>query len=93
MLPTWLAKHGLPVVDVHRAAQMPQVRESLERAIAKANKAVSRAESIRRFRIIDATFTVENGYLTPSMKLRRSAVIRDYAHEINALYAEGGKKK
>lgn len=93
MLPTWLAKHGLPVVDVHRAAQMPQVRESLERAIAKANKAVSRAESIRRFRIIDATFTVENGYLTPSMKLRRSAVIRDYAHEIDALYAEGGKKK
>ncbi|MDO4260068.1 MAG: long-chain fatty acid--CoA ligase [Actinomycetaceae bacterium] len=92
MLPTWLANHGLPAVDAVQAAQMPEVRASLERAIEKANRAVSRAESIRRFRIIDATFTVENGYMTPSLKLRRSKVLADYAHEVDALYAEGEKE-
>lgn len=89
MLPTWLTNHGLEVVDAVHAAQLPEVRASLDKAIARANKAVSRAESIRRYRIIDTTFTVENGYLTPSMKLRRSKVLNDFAHEVEALYAEG----
>ena len=93
MLPAWLANHGLPVVDSTAAAALPEVLASLEKAIAKANKSVSRAESIRRFRIVDATFTVENGYMTPSLKLKRSAVLRDYAHEVDALYAEAEKTR
>ena len=88
MLPDWLTRHGLPVVDVPEAALLPQVLDSLDKAIARANKQVSRAESIRKFRIVDTTFTIENGYVTPSMKLRRSTVVRDFAHEIDALYAE-----
>lgn len=76
-------------MDPAAAAKLPEIQASLERAVAKANKAVSRAESIRRFRIIDTAFTVENGYLTPSLKLKRSAVLRDFAHEVDALYAEG----
>ena len=39
--------------------------------------------------IVNAEFTVENGYLTPSLKLKRRAVLRDYAHEVDALYADG----
>lgn len=92
MLPTWLKNHGLPIVDAAQAADMPEVRDSLEKAVARANKRVSRAESIRRLRIIDQTFTVENGYMTPSLKLRRRAVLKDFAHEVDALYAEGQKK-
>ena len=88
MLPDWLTRHGLPVVDVPEAALLPQVLDSLDKAIARANKQVSRAESIRKFRIVDTTFTIENGYVTPSMKLRRSAVVRAFAHELDALYAE-----
>ena len=86
MLPDWLRKHGLPRCSPAEAAQLPEVQASLERAIERANKAVSRAESIRKFRIIDASFTVENGYVTPSMKLRRRKVIADYAREIDELY-------
>ena len=98
MLPDWLAKHGLPQCSPTEAAELPAVRESLEKAVERANKAVSRAESIRKFRIIDATFTIANGYVTPSMKLRRRKVITDYAHEIDALYggpvsAEAPKKR
>ena len=89
MLPTWLASHGLEATDVAHAGDLPEVHASLERAIARANKQVSRAESIRRFRIVDAAFTVENGYLTPSLKLRRSKVLHDFAGEVDALYAEG----
>ena len=98
MLPDWLAKHGLPQCSPTEAAELPAVRESLEKAVERANKAVSRAESIRKFRIIDATFTVENGYVTPSMKLRRRKVLTDYAYEVDALYggpvlAEPAKKR
>ena len=48
--------------------------------------------SIRDFRIIDAEFTVENGYLTPSLKLRRNKVVADHAAEIDKLYAEAKKE-
>ena len=93
MLPEWLATHGLPVMDAAQAANLPEVRDSLEKAIARANKAVSRAESIRRYRIVNAAFTVENGYMTPSLKLKRRRVLADYADEVDALYASGEAAK
>ena len=93
MLPEWLSTHGLPVVDAAQAANLPEVRDSLEKAIARANKAVSRAESIRRYRIVNAAFTVENGYMTPSLKLKRRRVLADYADEVDALYASGEAAK
>ncbi|MDI9589329.1 MAG: AMP-dependent synthetase/ligase [Acidobacteriota bacterium] len=86
MLPTWLANHGLEPMDVTQAASHPRVMQSLEKAINRTNRNVSRAESIRKFRIVNAEFTVDNGYLTPSMKLKRANVTRDFAHEIEALY-------
>ncbi|MDO5048286.1 MAG: AMP-binding protein [Actinomycetaceae bacterium] len=86
MLPTWLANHGLEPMDVTQAATHPRVLESLDKAIKRSNRAVSRAESIRKFRVVNAEFTVDNGYLTPSLKLKRSEVTRDFAHEIEALY-------
>ena len=77
----------------HDAADLPAVRESLDRAIARANRQVSRAESIRRYRIVNASFSVENGYMTPSLKLKRRAVLRDFASEVDALYAAGEAEK
>ena len=86
MLPTWLANHDLEPMDVTQAASHPRVLQSLDKAIKRTNKSVSRAESIRKFRIVNAEFTVDNGYLTPSMKLKRSKITRDFDHEIEALY-------
>ncbi len=91
MLPGWLMSKGLPVVDPVTAAEMPEVRESLQRAIRRANKNVSRAESIRRFNILNAAFTVENGYLTPSLKLRRNKVLQDFAGEVEGIYEGEGE--
>jgi long-chain acyl-CoA synthetase len=53
-----------------------------------ANQAVSRAESIRRFRILESDFTEGNGYLTPSLKVRRNLVTKDYAADIEKIYAQ-----
>lgn len=86
MLPGWLRNKGLPVVPAARAAELPEVRQSLEKAMERANQNVSRAESIRRFRILPDDLSVENGYLTPSLKLRRGKVLKDFAPEITQLY-------
>ncbi|MEU7241332.1 AMP-dependent synthetase/ligase [Streptomyces sparsogenes] len=60
----------------------------VRRAVDDANELVSRAESIRRFTVLPVAFTEEAGHLTPSLKLRRAAVARDFAEEIDALYAD-----
>ncbi|MFD7879853.1 AMP-dependent synthetase/ligase [Streptomyces sp. NPDC059766] len=62
------------------------LREEIGRAVAAANSAVSRAESIRVFRLLPDQFDQSNGLLTPSMKLRRDAIVRHYAQEIEAMY-------
>jgi len=93
MLPVWLRRKGLEPADPAHAAQMPEVRASLDLAIARADQQVSRAESIRRYRIVDAEFSVENGYLTPSLKVRRHKVLQDLADEVDALYEEGERDR
>jgi long-chain acyl-CoA synthetase len=62
------------------------LREEIARAVASANSAVSRAESIRVYRVLPEPFAPDNGLLTPSLKLRRDAIVRHYAAEIDAMY-------
>src|SRR5690625_2319706 len=87
MLPTWLTNNGKDVMTPAEAAKDADVLDSIERAIARANEQVSRAESVREFRILDRDFTEEEGYLTPSLKLRRDRVLSDFAHVIDEIYA------
>lgn len=90
MLPTWLVNHGKPKMSVQDAAKDPDVIASITRAIKRANHAVSRAESIRRFDMLPDDFTIENGLLTPSLKMRRAEVLTRYADTIEGLYTGGG---
>ncbi|MFJ9420108.1 AMP-dependent synthetase/ligase [Streptomyces sp. NPDC101227] len=69
-----------------------QVRDEVRRAVARANSAVSRGESIRAFRILPGEFSQEDGLMTPSLKLRRAAIVRAYAAEIDAMYAQGERE-
>ncbi|MEU3084142.1 AMP-binding protein [Streptomyces albidoflavus] len=64
----------------------PELLEALQRAVDDANKLVSRAESIRRFTVLPVDFTEEAGHLTPSLKIKRPAVEKDFAEEIEAMY-------
>lgn len=87
-VPGWLKSHGQPEMTLAEAATNPAVLTGLDEAVARANHAVSRAESIRKIRILDDDLTVLNGYLTPSMKVKRSKVLKDYAAEIEELYVD-----
>jgi long-chain acyl-CoA synthetase len=85
-LESWKQQHGRPAdADV---TDDPELVAEIQRAVDEANEAVSRAESIRRFRILASDFTEENGYLTPSLKVRRNVVVRDCADDIEAIYAQ-----
>ncbi|MDM8083603.1 AMP-dependent synthetase/ligase [Cellulomonas cellasea] len=88
MLSGWLASHGLPAMDVAAAAAHPQVVAAINRAAERANAAVSRAESIRKVRILTLDFTEANGYLTPSLKVKRGVVLREFAADIEGLYVD-----
>ena len=65
----------------------PALVAEIQAAVDDANKAVSRAESIRRFRILGSDFTEQTGHLTPSLKVRRNVVIKDFSADIEALYS------
>ena len=88
MLPGWLSMHGLPAMDLRAAAQHPDVLAALDRAAARANEAVSRAEAIKKIRVLTSDFTEENGYLTPSLKVKRALVLQDFAADVEALYTD-----
>ena len=63
------------------------VLAELQKAVDDANTAVSKAESIRKFAVLPGDFTEENGYLTPSLKLKRNVVMKDFHDDVEALYA------
>ncbi|MEI4271067.1 long-chain fatty acid--CoA ligase [Klenkia sp. LSe6-5] len=88
-LPAWLKLKGKdPSLSAADLADDPDVRAELEAAVAAANTSVSHAESIRKFRVLGTDFTEANGTLTPSMKLKRNVVLKEYADEVEALYAK-----
>lgn len=92
MLPTWLRNHGgNDQLTIEQAATDPIVLKEVQTAIDKVNLNFSTAESIRKFVIINAELTEGSGHLTPSLKIKRAAVARDFAKEIAELY-EGGKE-
>jgi long-chain acyl-CoA synthetase len=88
MLPAWAANNDLEGITVEEARTNEKVLAEIQRAVDSANKAVSRAESIRKFEVLDGDFTEANGYLTPSMKLRRNRVMHDLSHHVEALYSD-----
>ena len=86
--PAWKERHGKAAGAT--AAELrddPDLVAGIQAAIDDANTTVSRAESIRRFRIVDGDFTQQNSQLTPSLKVRRNVVAKDRSDDIEALYS------
>ncbi|KOT39097.1 long-chain fatty acid--CoA ligase [Streptomyces caelestis] len=84
----WLAVRGMPAdTPMSEVVRDPRMRADVQRAVDYANEAVSRAESVRAFTLIEGEFTEENGLLTPSLKVKRRAAQDAYADEIAALYS------
>ena len=84
----WKQRNGRPATaSLADLADDPALVAEIQTAVDDANKAVSRAESIRRFRILRSDFAEQTGHLTPSLKVRRNVVAKDFAAEIAALYS------
>jgi long-chain acyl-CoA synthetase len=89
-LAQWKAEKGKP--DTATMADLrndPELLAELQAAVDNANQVVSRAESIRKFAVLDEDFTEAGGQLTPTLKVRRNIVMEQYAVQIAALYDEG----
>lgn len=86
-LPAWLEEAGLPAnTPVEQLRDHEGLRSEIQSAIDTANRAVSRAEAIRVFRILPRDFAETTGELTPSLKVKRQIVHRSYAAEIAEIY-------
>jgi long-chain acyl-CoA synthetase len=86
-LPDWLAEHGRPAgTGAAELVADEELRAEIQAAVDEANKAVSRAESIKVFRVLPRDFSEETGEMTPSLKVKRGVVLREYADEIAAIY-------
>ncbi|AUG80930.1 long-chain fatty acid--CoA ligase [Kitasatospora sp. MMS16-BH015] len=82
----WLKTHGREQLDSRQVLADGELHAEIQRAVASANTAVSRAESIRAFRLLPREFSIEQGLLTPSLKLRRPAILEYYAADVAELY-------
>jgi long-chain acyl-CoA synthetase len=84
----WKERHGKPAdATIAALRDDPDLVAAVQSAVDDANQAVSRAESIRKFRILDGDFTQEAGQLSVKLGIRRSVLLKDFAEDIDALYS------
>ncbi|WP_425561982.1 AMP-dependent synthetase/ligase [Leifsonella bigeumensis] len=89
MLPVWLNNNGEDATtSVDEAAKNPKVLAEIQEAIDRANAAVSRAESIRKFVILPHDLTEASGHLTPKLSIKRNVILEDFADTIDGLYTD-----
>jgi len=87
-LPGWLERHQLPAgITTAEAAEQPKILAEIQELIDGANTTVSRAEAIKVFRIIPRDFTETTGHLTPSLKIKRAQVLKDYSDVVESIYS------
>ena len=84
----WKERNGKPAdATIAALRDDPELAAAVQHAVDDANQAVSRAESIRKFRILDVDFTQEAGQLSVKLGIRRSVLVKDFAADIDALYS------
>jgi long-chain acyl-CoA synthetase len=88
MLPAWLKSQGESAdLSLEDACTNPKVIAEVQRAVDRANEHVSRAESIRKFHILDSDLTEDSGHLTPKLSIKRNVILKDFAVVIDEMYA------
>ena len=89
MLKSWLTSQGLDAdMSLEQASHNDAIHAFIQQYVDKANCNVSRAESVRKFLVLDKDFSQEDGTLTPSLKVVRPEVLRQYAELVDkVLYA------
>ncbi len=86
-LEPWKEQHGKQSLSAADLTTDPDLTAEIDAAVADANDSVSRAEAIKKYRILENDFTEESGHLTPTLKVKRNVVMKDFEAEVEALYA------
>ncbi|WP_284690952.1 AMP-dependent synthetase/ligase [Propioniciclava coleopterorum] len=82
----WATRHGKEGMSYAEVTQLPEMRESIDRFLRRANAKLERWETVKKYAILDHELTVEQGGVTANMKLRRSAIAKDYADLVDSMY-------
>ena len=86
--PAWVKQKGKPDgTTIADMADDPDLRAAIQEAVDDANKAVSHAEAIKKFKILGVDWTEEGGQMTPSLKLKRSVVMKEFEADVESLYS------
>lgn len=86
-LPQILAANNIESAPMSELIDNADVRELVQKAVNSANEAVSNSEAIKKFVIMPEDLTIDNGYLTPKMSIRRHLIVQDFASDIESLYS------
>ena len=86
-LAIWASAQGKSGATLETLRTDPALVLAIQGAVDEANKAVSKAEAIRKFSILPVDLTIASGHLTPKMSIKRSVVVQDFAAEIEAIYS------
>ncbi len=86
-LPGWAKQHGKSGTTPEQLVDDPDLQSAIQQAIDEGNKAVSKAESVRRFRVLTVEMSEQSGHLTPKQSLKRPVIMKDFAAEVDALYS------
>ncbi|WP_395296506.1 AMP-dependent synthetase/ligase [Kitasatospora hibisci] len=85
--PKWKELNGKPATaTLAELREDPDLLAAIQSAVDDGNAAVSHAEAVKKFRLLDTVFSEESGHLTPSLKLKRNVVLRDFAADVEAIY-------
>jgi long-chain acyl-CoA synthetase len=88
MLKGWVATNKKEGASMQDLANDPDLITVIQTAVDEANKAVSKAESIRKFTILPVDFTIAGGHLTAKLSVKRHVVAKEFAQEIDALFSK-----
>ena len=88
MLKGWVTTHNKAGASMQDLAHDPDLIAVIQTAVDEANKAVSKAESIRKFAILPNDFTIAGGHLTAKLSLKRHVIHQEFAAEIAQLFAK-----
>ena len=87
-LPVWLAQQGLnESTPLSEIVNNEIIQSEIQGAVDSANKAVSAAESIKKYTILETDWTEEGGQMTPSLKLKRNVVFKEHEADVAAIYS------
>lgn len=92
-LNAWARQHQIDETDPHRLIELPQVLEVFRKIVGEVNASLASYESIKTFQLLDQDFNIQNGLLTPTLKLKRKNILNHYSKIIDKIYLDTHEEK